>query len=360
MDNQLTVSIRQAADLAYTGTVRMNKAVCLMGAPGIGKSDVGRQVHQKWCDEAEATPWIFDEGKRPTPGQIGWLLTIWSQHDITDLKFPAVMHDKMVFHYSTELPLVGNEDRFPSRGLWNMGEVTNVEPYMQKALMQIILERRLGTRPVLPGWRVLADGNRAADRSYTVPMAPPLANRMLWLNVTTNVEDWVLWALNNGVSPKVIAFIRFRPNLLHKFDAKTYGAGEMAFPSPRQWTQSNELLDLKDELRVPLMAGLVGQAAGLEYEGFIRVWGNLPDLDRIEKEGKGKVPKDQATLLAVVSALVVRAKDECLGNLFKYVGQLPGEHQMLFVKDLVSKNPLFATHKEYNAWAAKHGKDIFG
>jgi len=360
MDNQLTVSIRQAGELAYTGSIKANKAVTLIGPPGIGKSDIGRQVHKRWCEEEEAEPWFFDSGKKPGPNQIGWLLTIWSQHDITDLKFPAVMGDKMVFHYSTELPLRGNEDRFPARGLWNMGEVTNVEPYMQKALMQIILERRLGTRPILPGWKVLADGNRAADRSYTVPMAPPLANRMLWLNVTTNVEDWVYWALNNNVDPRVIAFIRFRPQLLHKFDPKTYNAGEMAFPSPRQWTVCNDLLDLKDEIRVPLMAGLVGQAAGLEYEGFIRVWGNLPDLDKIEREGEGKIPKDQATLLAVVSALVNRSREENLKNLFRYVGRLPGEHQMLYVKDLVNKNPLFATHAEYNNWAATHGKDIFG
>lgn len=359
MDNQLTVSIRQAAELAYTGSILKNKAVALLGAPGIGKSDVGRQIHTQWCKDEDAEPWFFDKGGRPKPGQIGWLLTIWSQHDITDLKFPAVMNDKMVFHYSTELPLRGNEDRFPSRGLWNMGEVTNVEPYMQKALMQIILERRLGTRPLLAGWKVLADGNRAADRSYTVPMAPPLANRVLWLNVTTNVEDWVVWALSNGVSPKIIAFIRFRPNLLHKFDPKIFNAGEMAFPSPRQWTQASDLVDLRDDIRVPLITGLVGQAAGIEYESFIRVWGNLPDLDRIEKSGEGKIPKDQATLLAVVSALVTRATDDNLKFLFMYVGRLPGEHQMLFVKDLVNKNPLFATHADYNNWAATHGKDIF-
>jgi hypothetical protein len=360
MDNQLTVSIKQAAELAFEGSVVKNKNVALLGPPGIGKSDVGRQVHRRWCEQDSAEPWYFDRGKKPQSGQIGWLLTIWSQHDITDLKFPAVMGDRMVFHYSTELPLVGNEDRFPARGLWNMGEVTNVEPYMQKALMQLLLERRLGTRPVLPGWKVLADGNRAADRSYTVPMAPPLANRVLWLNVTTNVEDWVQWALNNEIDPRIIAFIRFRPQLLHKFDPKTYNAGEMAFPSPRQWACSNDLLDLKDEIRVPLMAGMVGQAAGLEYEGFVRVWGNLPDLDRIEREGKGKIPKDQATLLAVVSALVTRSREENLKHIFEYVGGLPGEHQMLYVKDLVNKNPLFATAPEYNNWAAKHGKDIFG
>lgn len=359
MDNQLTVSIRQASDLAYQAVVKKNMAAALIGPPGIGKSDVGRQIHKRWCQELGLEPWYFDSLKPPKKDQLGWLLTIWSQHDITDLKFPAVMGDKMVFHYSTELPLMGNEDRFPEQGLWNMGEVTNVEAYMQKALMQLILERRLGTRPVLPGWKILADGNRAADRSYTVPMAPPLANRILWLNVMPNTDDWIIWAIHNEIDPRIVAFIRFRPNLLHKFDPATYAAGELAFPTPRQWAAANCLVDLKPETRVPLIAGLVGQAAGLEYEGFVRVWQNLPDLDEIEESGKGKVPKDQATLLAVVSALINRAKDANLANLFNYVGTLPGEHQMLFVKDLVHKNPLYATHKEYNNWAATHGKNIF-
>lgn len=359
MDNQLTVSIKQASGLAYAAVVEKNLAVALIGAPGIGKSDVGRQIHQKWCLDQGAKPWYFDRRQKVEKDQIGWLLTIWSQHDITDLKFPAVMGDKMVFHYSTELPLEGNEDRFPERGLWNMGEVTNVEAYMQKALMQILLERRLGTRRVLEGWRVLADGNRAADRSYTVPMAPPLANRILWLNVTTNTDDWVQWALHNSIDPRIIAFIRFRPQLLHHFDAARYSAGEMAFPSPRQWAQANELVDYNPELRIPLIAGLVGQAAGMEYEGFVKVWSNLPDLDQIEKTGKGKIPKETAALLAVVSALVARAKEENVGNLFDYVGQLPGEYQMLYVKDLIHKTPKWATHKEYSRWASTHGKNIF-
>jgi hypothetical protein len=359
MDSQLTVSIKQAGELAYNAVVLKNKATALIGPPGIGKSDVGRQIHRKWCEQAGAEPWFFDQRDTPKPNQIGWLLTIWSQHDITDLKFPAVMDHKMVFHYSTELPLEGNEDRFPRRGLWNMGEVTNVEAYMQKALMQIILERRLGTRRVLPGWKILADGNRAADRSYTVPMAPPLANRILWLNVATSVDDWIFWAHHNNIRPEIIAFVRFRPNLLHKFDPITYSAGELAFPTPRQWTSANDLIDLAPEIRVPLISGLVGQAAGLEYEGFVRVWGNLPDMEVIEATGKGKIPRDQATLLAVVSSLVVRVKEENIGNIFDYVGGLPGEHQMLFVKDLINKNPMYATHKDYSRWASTHGKNIF-
>jgi hypothetical protein len=358
VDNQLTTTIDQAAKLAKESCLKRNKATCLLGPPGIGKSDVGRQLHAAWCEEQGLNPWYFDSGDKPQPNDFGWLLTIWSQHDITDLKFPAVMGDRMVFHYSTELPLQGNEDKFPQSGLWNMGEITNVEPYMQKALMQILLERRLGARPLLKGWRVLADGNRAADKSYTVPMAPPLANRILWMHVVPDLESWVKWALSNDVDPRLIAFLRFRPNLLHNFDAALYSAGELAFPSPRQWTACNDIVTCEPETRVPLMAGLVGQAAGMEFEGFVRVWENLPDLDAIEQTGKGKVPKDQATLLAVVSALVTRATDDNLANLLTYNSSLPGEHQMLFAKDLVIKNPLFVTHEEYNKWAAGSSKNL--
>lgn len=358
MENQLQITIGQAGKLCYIAAVLEDKNVCMMGAPGIGKSDVVRQVHQKWCEQTSKEPWYFDAPEKPRDNHLGWLLTIWSQHDITDLKFPAVMNNKMVFHYSTELPLEGNEERFPKAGIWGMGEITNTEPYMQKALMQIILERRLGTRRVLPGWKIIADGNRASDRSYTVPTAPPLANRILWLNVTHNTDDWVKWALEHQIDPRLIAFVRFRPNLLHHFDPALFTSGEMAFPSPRQWAQCNSLLGYDSEVRVPLISGLVGQAACMEFESFVRVFSNLPDIPGILKTGKGKVPKDQATLLAVVASLVTHAKDDNLGNIFEYVGTLPGEHQMLFAKDVVAKSPIFVTHTEYNKWATTAGKNL--
>lgn len=38
------------------------------------------------------------------------------------------------------------------------------------------------------------------------------------LEFEVNVEDWIDWAVQAGIAPEVIGFIRFRPALLHEFD----------------------------------------------------------------------------------------------------------------------------------------------
>jgi hypothetical protein len=361
MDNQLTVSIGRLKPIIREASIDYNEPVLGLAAPGIGKSEVGLQAAGEWAKDTKRGLWIMGESPSEREGKVGFWETIWSQHTPEDIKFPALKNGEFVPQYSTELPLEGNEARFPAEGLWVHDEITKVEPYLGKALMQLILERRLGTRRVLPGWRMVAFGNRVKDRSYAQVLAPPLANRFIIVNVEPNLDDWVGWALQNEVHPLGIAFLRFRPALLHKFDHKLYAGGEMAFPSPRQWTRAFRFIGMKDgDTRVALLAGCVGSAAALEFEGFARVWENLPSFSDICKTGgKGqKVPKDQATLLAVVTGLVTKTTEENAGNVFDYIKRLPGEYQMLYSKDLIRKDPLYAVHEAYNDWCGTAGANL--
>ena len=52
------------------------------------------------------------------------------------------------------------------------------------------------------------------------------------MNVDINLDDWVSWAYKNGIDEKIIAFLRFRPELLFDFDP---AHNPVAFPSPRSW-----------------------------------------------------------------------------------------------------------------------------
>ena len=68
------------------------------------------------------------------------------------------------------------------------------------------------------GWAIFAAGNRQGDRGVTYSMPSPLANRFSHFEVETHLDDWVSWAYRNGIDERVIAFLRFRPELLFDFD----------------------------------------------------------------------------------------------------------------------------------------------
>jgi hypothetical protein len=78
------------------------------------------------------------------------------------------------------------------------------------------------------GWAIFAAGNRQGDRGVTYTMPAPLANRFSHFDVETHLDDWVTWAYRHGIDERVIAFLRFRPELLFDFDP---AHNPVAFPS---------------------------------------------------------------------------------------------------------------------------------
>jgi len=68
------------------------------------------------------------------------------------------------------------------------------------------------------GWVIFAAGNRQGDRGVTYAMPAPLANRFTHYEVEVNLDDWIGWAHSEDIDSRVIAFLRFRPDLLFSFD----------------------------------------------------------------------------------------------------------------------------------------------
>ena len=118
------------------------------------------------------------------------------------------------------------------RAILFLDEITSAPPAVSAAAYQLILDRRLGAYEVPEGWAIFAAGNRQGDRGVTYTMPAPLANRFSHFEVDTNLDDWVAWAYRNGIDERVIAFLRFRPELLFDFDP---AHNPVAFPSPRSW-----------------------------------------------------------------------------------------------------------------------------
>ena len=71
-------------------------------------------------------------------------------------------------------------------------------------------------------WSIIAAGNRESDRAVTHRMPSALATLLVHINFDVDAQEWLGWAQGCGVAPEVIAFIRFRPHLLHALDPQKY------------------------------------------------------------------------------------------------------------------------------------------
>ncbi len=259
--------------------------VMLWGPPGVGKSQMVTQVAEK--------------------NQVPVIDIRLSQMEPSDLRgIPFRIEDSVEWAVPSMLP---NAERHGPKGILFLDEITSAPPSVSAAAYQLILDRKLGNYEVPEGWAIFAAGNRQGDRGVTYTMPAPLANRFSHYDVDVNLDDWVAWAWDQGINERVIAFLRFRPDLLFDFDP---AHNPVAFPSPRSWEFANNALHKFEdhpELFLGALQACVGPAAGVELNAFIDSLEQMPDLDAIIAGENVSAPREIDLQYAVAAALVGRA-----------------------------------------------------
>jgi MoxR-like ATPase len=181
------------------------------------------------------------------------------------------------------------------------------------------------------GWFIWAAGNRKEDRAAVYDMPSPLANRFVHLLVEPDFESFKAYALANEVHEQILAFLSFRPELLHKLDAH-----QPAWPSPRSWMMASTLHKVGLDI-----ATVIGAGAANELIAYVAVYTQLPDIERI-LTGSGtyvKFPSEPSVRYATTIGLTMRASSvEQSYNAFRWLADRAGaEWVQLFAVDLIRR-----------------------
>lgn len=318
---------------------KQHTPVMLWGPPGVGKSQIIGQIAAQ-----HNVPLIDIRLSQMEPTDLRGIP--FRNGDLVEWSVPAMLPDA---------------NRHGLQGILFLDEITSAPPTVSAAAYQLILDRRLGEYFVPEGWAIFAAGNRQGDRGVTFSMPAPLANRFTHYEVEANLDDWVAWAYENNVDDRVIAFLRFRPDLLFDFDP---ARNPVAFPSPRSWEFAHRALQKFGEVPTLLLDTLqacIGQSAGVELKAFVDNMDQLPDLDAIISGANTDVPRSIDLQYGVAAALVrraVKAKQtseagQVFGNILKYAKLFPQrEMGVMLVTDLHRSigKPLFAV-PEFAEWA---------
>ena len=307
----------------------IHQPVFVWGAPGVGKSQVVAQVaHAKGLNLVDVRAVLLDP---------------------VDLRgLPHIDENRRACWCPPEfLPAEGE-------GILFLDELNAAPPLVQAACYQLVLDRQLGEYHLPDGWSIVAAGNRETDRAVTHRMPSALANRFVHLNFDVNQEEWLDWAQESEIVPEVIAFIRFRPQLLHAFDPQK---DDKAFPTPRSWEFVSRIMHKQGKTLpdLELIAGVVGEGAAAEFCGFLRIFNNLPDPDTLLSDPETSVvPEDPATLYAVCELLSKKTELINLPQIMTYAKRLPPEFSVMLVRDAARINSAIVQTPDFNAWAVAH------
>lgn len=262
-------SIRQVgpkgAKRAIGKAIQKRRPVFLWGPPGIGKSDIVKQIGD-------------DTGREV----IDVRLALWEPTDIKGIPYYNADQGKMVWAPPSELPT--NAD---STAIIFLDELNSAPPAVQAAAYQLILNRRVGAYELPKGVDVVAAGNREGDRGVTYRMPAPLANRFVHLEAKVDFDDWQDWATQNKIHPEVVGYVGFAKQDLYDFDPKS---ASKSFATPRSWSFVSDLLEDDDtdhDTLTNLIAGAIGDGLAVKFMAHRKIASKLPKADDI-LDGKVK------------------------------------------------------------------------
>jgi len=321
----------KASDLqtALDHLLNTKQPVFIWGAPGVGKSQIVKQTAEKHDLKFQDERVIHLEP--------------------VDLRGFPVSDGKTAKWIPFDfLPTEGE-------GILFLDEMNAAPPSIQAACYQLVLDRRLGDYELPEGWVVWAAGNRQTDRAVVHHMPSALANRFIHLDLDADLDDWISWAIKSEIKTEIMAFLRFRPELLHKFDPKT---DTRAFPTPRSWEMVDKALPVPNSIEFSMVSGIVGEGAGSEFLGFLKIFRQLPDPISILMDPMSHdIPEDPATLYAIAGSLANAVTETTMDNLVSYLERIPPEFSVICVKDAVKRDYDLHNTRAFIKWAGNN-KDL--
>jgi len=349
------ISVRQvgpkAAKRSIRKAIQTRRPTFLWGPPGIGKSDIVKQ--------------IGEDAKREV---VDVRLALWEPTDIKGIPYYNADQGKMVWAPPAELPTDPE-----STAIIFLDELNSAPPAVQAAAYQLILNRRVGTYELPKGVDVVAAGNREGDRGVTYRMPAPLANRFIHLEMKIDFDDFQEWAVMNNVHPEVVGYVGFAKQDLYDFDPKS---PSKAFATPRSWVFVSDLLkddDCDIDTLHNLIAGAVGDGLAVKFMAHRKIAGRLPKAEDILS---GKVKdlsiKEVSAMYSLTVSLCYELKDQAekksktfdsqADNFFRYMmDNFPTELVVMGAKTgLTNYNlPLDATKmKSFDEFHKRFGKYV--
>ena len=280
------------------GAIQGNVSIFLHGKPGCGKSDRVKQLDPDFIELnlSHLDPELLDGLAGEKDGKAVHIKPPWLE----------------------ELEAKCEEEADKIHILF-LEELTNASPMMQSKAYGIALDKKVAGRWKLPeNARVVAAGNELEDSLVANEMAEPLYDRFAHVNIETNAENWLEWAVTpesfyerldykkearprQKIHPAIYAYISYKGDEVLRTPYNREHPEPHA--DPRRWKMASDMLYASNNPST--LRAIVGEDLTRDFIYFCQ----LPTIT-IEDVLKGNYTEEEleemdlGRKLATVSGLV--------------------------------------------------------
>jgi hypothetical protein len=181
----------------------------------------------------------------------------------------------------------------------------------------------------------MAAGNRATDKAQVFTMSFPLKDRFSEIELTLDDDVWCDWAMQNGINPHIIAFIKWKPSALYSPPQNTEDKGS----TPRGVVRASNMLkncdDLSSAFAHTLVCAAVGEAFGTEFSSYVTISSKIDFNMLLKNPKKVKELKSNDQLYAIcgllgehIAKVNITERDK-ISAMFEISHNLPNEFSLV-------------------------------
>jgi hypothetical protein len=162
---------------------------------------------------------------------------------------------------------------FPENGqpiVLFLDELNRARPEILQTVMDLALNKTLAGKKLPNGSQIIAAVNEGEEYQLT-DLDPALLSRFNVYFFTPTVNEWLLWAAENGIDNRIIDFIEKHSDCLESDTNLDTGMEKTA--DRRSWQRVSELMANTEKLDKTIekaIAGIVGIGAAVKFMNFLK------------------------------------------------------------------------------------------
>ena len=223
------------------------RPILLMGAPGIGKTQIMEQIARE-CkvglvsytithhtrQSAVGLPFI----KEKTFGQETFSVTEYTMSEII-----ASVYEKM-------------EKTGLREGILFIDEINCVSETLAPTMLQFLQCKTFGSHKVPEGWIIVAAGNPPEYNKSVRDFDVVTLDRVKKITVEPDYRVWKEYAFKENIHPAILSYLELRNNCFYRMETTIDGK---QFATPRGWEDLSRMMEVCEQLGKDITQALVIQ-----------------------------------------------------------------------------------------------------
>ena len=223
------------------------RPVLLLGAPGIGKTQIMEQAARE-CKVALVAYTITHHTRQSAIG-----LPFISKKEYGGKEYSAT-------EYTMSEIVASIYDRMRETGLTEgilfIDEINCVSETLAPAMLQFLQCKTFGNHEIPEGWVIVAAGNPPEYNKSVRDFDVVTLDRVKKIMVEPDYRIWKEYAYKENIHPAILSYLELRSNFFYQMETTIDGR---QFATPRGWEDLSRMMEVYERLNKNITKEVVGQ-----------------------------------------------------------------------------------------------------